>query len=128
MLAKIIKVKIVVNNISLDQIGNESKFDLKLLYEEEENYLSDTDVIESPFENTTCEYYEPENFNNLRLQSRDCLSIFHLNCRSLSANWERFHDLLCSIHNQNFAFDFIGFSEVFDCSRDDRLFLPGYHN
>ena len=60
--------------------------------------------------------------------SRDTTSAFHLNCRSLSANWEAFQNLICDLHTDKFEFDYIGISEVFDCKRDDRLHLPGYHN
>ena len=51
----------------------------------------------------------------------------HLNCRGLSSNWEKFQDLLCDMHSDEFSFDYIVFSEVFRCDRDQRISLPGYH-
>ena len=54
---------------------------------------------------------------------------FHLNCRSVSSNWESFCDLLCDLHQEDkFSFDVVGMSEVYRCERDSRLALPGYHN
>ncbi len=46
----------------------------------------------------------------------------------MSANWESFKSLMCELHGDKFSFDFIGVSEVFECSRDKRLKLPGYHD
>ena len=54
-------------------------------------------------------------------------SYFHLHCRSLSSNWENFYELLCDLHSENFSFDIIGISEVFECKRDLRLALLGFH-
>ncbi len=56
------------------------------------------------------------------------LSSVHLNCRSLSANWDTFRDLLCDLHSNDFSFDVIGMSEIFRADRDPRVILPGYHN
>ncbi len=53
--------------------------------------------------------------------------MFHLNCRSLSSNWESFRALIGELNSGSFAFDYIGISEVFACERDSRLNLPGYH-
>ena len=39
-----------------------------------------------------------------------------------------FSDLLCDLHNDTFAFDLIGISEVYRCEFDSRLTLPGYHD
>ena len=55
------------------------------------------------------------------------VSFFHINCRSLSANWESFRELLCDLHGNTHSFDYIGISEVFSIERDDRIHLPGYH-
>ena len=63
------------------------------------------------------------------LSDKRCLtSYFHLNCRGLSSDWEKFHDLLCQIHSNDFSFDYIEISEVFLCVRDQRLHIPGYHD
>jgi hypothetical protein len=58
---------------------------------------------------------------------KDPFSFFHLNCRGLSANWESFRNLICTLHGDSFSFDLIGISEIYRCSHDSRLSLPGYH-
>ena len=55
-------------------------------------------------------------------------SYFHINCRGLSNNWEGFRHLLCELHSEKFALDFIGVSEAYRCDGDTRLRLPGYHD
>ena len=40
---------------------------------------------------------------------------------------ENFHELLCDLHSENFSFDFIAISEVFECKIYLRLALPGFH-
>ncbi len=42
--------------------------------------------------------------------------------------WESFKNLLCELHGDKFSFDFIGVTEVFECSKDKRLHLTGYHD
>jgi hypothetical protein len=86
--------------------------------------------IDSPFSQLVndCDYYEPKQFHDKFSEIRKLTSYFHLNCRSLSSNWDSFRDLLCELHGDSFSFDFIGISEVFNCDKDSRLALPGYHN
>ncbi len=74
------------------------------------------------------DYYDPEEFHKNFAKLQGIISYFHINCRSLSSNWEAFRELLCEMHGEDFAFDFIGMSEVFGKYKDDRINLPGYHN
>jgi hypothetical protein len=78
--------------------------------------------------NQECKYYEPDQFSQIIEGTTIALSSFHLNCRSLSSNWDAFHNLLCDLHNKDFSFDIIGVSEVFRADRDTRVVLSGYHN
>ena len=112
--------------ISLDQVGDDVNFNFKSIYELGEDEKSE--YTDSPYINNDCNYYEPENFHKKSSEFKHSSSYFHLNCRSLSSNWEAFRDLLSNLHGNTFTFDFIGLSEVFDCSRDQRLNLPGFHN
>ena len=75
-----------------------------------------------------CEYYEPAEIRTLCPADRSFTSYFHINCRSLSADWQTLTDLLSEMHTDNFSFDFIGLSEVFNVERDQRLYLPGYQD
>ena len=123
------------NTVSLDEIMTDDRYNLATLYESQ---LAEDDQDEDylPFNDArNCEYYSPNNMNNHiqdnydSLSDKRCLtSYFHLNCRGLSSNWEKFHDLLCQIHSDDFSFDYIGISEVFRCDRDHRLHIPGYHD
>ena len=116
----------MTDNISLDQVRVSNIFNLKSLYELDDTTIDDD--YESPFSCIDCDYYEPKQFNEKTKELQNSTSYFHLNCRSLSKNWDSFHDLLCELHDAHFSFDFIGISEVFKCDRDQRLALPGYHN
>ena len=74
-----------------------------------------------------CSYFEPDQFCN-HAEKFSGQSYFHLNCRGLSSNWESFRELLCDLHGDQFSFDIIGISEVFNCENDKRLSIPGYHD
>ncbi len=111
------------DNLSLDQIRDEGLFNFLSVYENDEE-------ADSPFEHCdiSCEYYEPHDFRELAKSLTNTSSFFHLNCRSISANWEGITSLLYDLQGENFSFDYIGMSEVFKCDRDSRLNLPGFHD
>ena len=102
---------LILDDISLDQIRESDNFDFKYLYEMSEGNIED----DSPFNNkmTKCNYYDADHFNKMASEYNNPTSYFHLNCRSLSSNWLSFKELLCQLHRNTFAFDFIGISEVF---------------
>ena len=107
----------VIDNITLDQVREEEQFNLRTFHEV--NDIESHEDHDSPFQqcNIDCEYYEPEDLNRIILDKPCSTSYFHLNCRSLSSNWECFHDLLCDLHNAKFSFDFIGISDIFNCEK-----------
>ena len=82
-------------NISLNQVMTEGKYDFRSIYEADDVTLEAED--DSPFSNliSDCDYYEPEEFNKKFSGTPSVTSYFHLNCRSLSANWDSFRNLLC---------------------------------
>ena len=90
---------------------------------------NDEEFEDSPYTNIVneCKYFEPHDFACEGYESKTCTSFFHLNCRGLSTNWDNFYELVNSLHNTEFTFDFIGISESFYCEYDTRLQLPGYH-
>ena len=114
------------DKVSLDDIRTGAMYDLVSLYQETED---DTSYNNSPFQysNTSCEYFEPDKFVSMLDSLKSHTSFFHLNCRGLSSNWDSFKDLICNLHTDKFAFDFIGMSELFRIDGDMRLRLPGYH-
>ena len=123
------------NTISLDEVMTEDKYNMAKIYEAQHSG-DDDDLDYSPLSNgrDICEYHEPTelmqylsvtpSFNKYKKSK----SYFHLNCRGLSSNWDKFYDLVCDMHTDNFSFDYIGISEVFRCDRDQRIGLPGYHD
>ena len=115
------------NVITLDQISNCATFDLAELYNNEEETGTDS-IPDSPYRNNTqCDYYEPQELaSQLSYGSRT--SCFHINCRGLSNNWERFNELICDLHGDKHSFDYLGLSEAYRCDLDQRLKLPGYYN
>lgn len=119
----------LTDNVSLDEIMTSDQFDLVSLYELHED-ADNTTGNDSPFQfgNGSCAYYEPDEFHAHTIDMKDPLSFFHLNCRGLSANWESFQNLICTLHGDSFSFDVIGISEIYKCCNDSRLCLPGYHD
>ncbi len=116
-----------MDNITLDQIRTEERFNFQSLYESQDN-TNDIDVEnDSPLSNTVCDYFQPSGFKSKLNGIENCNSYFHLNCRSVSKNWENFKDLIDDLQSEYSSLDFIGLSEVFSCDRDLRLNLPGYH-
>ena len=117
----------MINDINLNQIRSEDTYNFKTIYEADDLEHEDTD---SPYQHfySDCDYYEPAQCRSKFAELENSTSYFHLNCRSLSSNWESFTDLLCELHSDKFTFDIIGVSEVFECDRDSRLNLPGFHN
>ena len=78
----------VIDNITLDQVREEEQFNLRTFHEV--NDIESHEDHDSPFQqcNIDCEYYEPEDLNRIILDKPCSTSYFHLNCRSLSSNWE----------------------------------------
>ncbi len=114
------------DNISLDRVRTDHQFNFQSVYEQE--YIDDLEEIDSTFEQgMECEYINPEEFNSKSKEYLNSTSYLHLNCRSLSSNWESFKSLICELHGDTFSFDYIGISEVFSCLNDDRLTLLGYY-
>ena len=69
----------------------------------------------SPFDHgdNECKYYSPEHFSQTIHPTNNSLSLFCLNCRSISANWDCIHELICNLSSRGFLFDIIGLTEVF---------------
>ena len=69
----------------------------------------------SPFDHgdNECKYYSPEHFAQNIHPTNNSLSLFCLNCRSISANWDCIHELICNLSSRGFLFDIIGLTEVF---------------
>ena len=55
------------------------------------------------------------------------LSLFCLNCRSISANWDCIHELMCNLSSRGFLFDIIGLTEVFKIPDCMSFNITGYH-
>ena len=55
------------------------------------------------------------------------LSLFCLNCRSVSANWDSLHELICDLSSRGFLFDVIGLTEVFKIPECISFNIRGYH-
>ncbi len=117
-----------MGEISLDSIRADDQFNFQSIYEQD--FIDDVDEERDSLyeESGECEYLEPDEFNTKSNKYLNSTSYFHLNCRSLSSNWDSFKSLLCELQCNNFSFDYIGISEIFSCDRDSRLILPGYHD
>ena len=116
----------MIGGISLNQVRVEDKYDFEAIYDNTDE--PSVNEIDSPYVlfDSKCDYYDTKDFSDLTESFGSCTSYFHLNCRSLPANWESFRELISDVNNERFSYDFIGLSEVFKCENDDRLQLPGY--
>ena len=72
-------------------------------------------------------YYSPEKFAQTIQPTNNSLSLFCLNCRSISANWDCFHELICNLSSRGFLFDIIGLTEVFKIPHCMSFNITGYH-
>ena len=82
------------------------------------------------FNSFNCSYYEPPDFQRYINTDvlRDQISLFHLNCHGLSANWDSFHEPICNLSCPTFSFDVIGISGIYQCKNVIRLRLTEYHD
>ena len=96
-------------------------FDLLREWEDED----ESSDISCAYNANECAYFDPYEFEE-KVKFENNTSFFHLNCRGLSSNWEKFNELVFSLNNETFSFDFICISESFKCDHDVRLVLPGY--
>jgi len=118
----------MAGNISLEEIKDnpdrnfENIYNMNLGNEEDDEDVSSYTVCQ-----TNCSYYEPAEFPRLTGEYYGGVSYFHLNCQGIAAHWDNFKSLLCDLHTNRFAFDFIGISETFRTDKIN-LNLPGYYN
>ena len=121
----------VTDNITLDMVSTSTEFDLISMYDNA-NDTNDTEDNDSPFQYnvTHCSYYETPDFQRYNQANgmKEQISLFHLNCRGLLANWNQFHELIYNLSSDVFSFDIIGISEMYRCINDERLHLTGYHS
>ena len=113
----------MTDNNSMDHVRVNNRFNLRSLYESD--LTNGDDNYESPFSYIDCDDCELEQFSEKSKHLHNYTSYFPLNCPILSTNRYSFHDLLCQLQNEHFPFDFIGFSHISNCDRDQRLALPG---
>ena len=73
--------------------------------------------------NNTHQKMLPQNIH----PTNNSLSLFCLNCRSISANWDCIHELICNLSSRGFLFDIIGLTEVFKIPDCMSFNITGYH-
>ena len=104
------------NTLPVDRIQSLNlgeQFDFINLY----NEVNQTDLIEdSPFTEkpNIYTYYTPDNFANTFHQTNKSTSLFCMNCRSLNAILDAIQELLYAMCADDFAFDLIALTEVFN--------------
>ena len=65
----------MMDDISLDQVRDDIKYDLVVLYDDNMDIEEDND---SPFRNSVCEFYEPGQFSGHIGKQGDYTSYFHI--------------------------------------------------
>ena len=103
-------------SINLNTIRTDSEHNFVKLFNEALAENDDNATINgSPFDHgdNECKYYSPEKFAQTIHPTHNSLSLFCLNCRSISANWDCIHELICNLSSHGFLFDIIGLTEVF---------------
>lgn len=91
-------------SISLNQVRTDDRYNFQSIYDDIETSPEDND---SPYEDNSlnCDYWEAEELKKFS-SNQQATSFFHVNCRSLSANWDSFKNLLCDLHSDSFKFNF----------------------
>ena len=74
----------MLDDINLDQIGNDNRFNLK------NNYDEDMEIYDSSH---SCNYYEMSEFNTKFNNQKNGFSIYSHNVRSLNGHWENLLDI-----------------------------------
>ena len=114
--------------MNLNTIRTESEFNLVKLFNEA--LAENDDIVNgSPFDHgdNECKYYSPEKFAQTIQPTNYSLSLFCLNCRSISANWDCSHELICDLSSRGFSFDIIGLTEVFKIPDCMSFNITGYN-
>ena len=114
--------------MNLNTIRTESEYNLVKLFNEA--LAENDDIVNgSPFDHgdNECKYYSPEKIAQTIEPTNNSLSLFCLNCRSISANWDCFHELICDLSSRGFSFDIIGLTEVFKIPDCMSFNITGYH-
>ena len=96
-------------NIEIQALDIEDQSHFLHLYDEVTQHGANL-INDSPFLNKdiSCKYFSPVEFaKNIRQQNKS-ISLFCINCRTLTSHWEEFKELLCDIGSDKFMFDFIG--------------------
>ena len=122
----------MTNLVRLDEIEHSESYNFSKLYLQR-NCEYEYEGIPFPMANyaNNCKYVSQESFTDLYITKKTCkhlLSAFSLNCRSLSANWDSYNELLANINSSKFAFDLLGISELFNLPPDLSFELEGYHD
>ena len=80
-----------------------------------------------------CKYYRTEDLGKF-IQNKNflkgALSAFHINCQSINAHWDKLLTLLSEVtymYCQEFAFDLIGLTEIFQIHVFSDYSKEGYH-
>ena len=117
-------------SVNLNTIRTDSEYNFVKLFNEALAENDDIGTINgSPFDHgdNECKYYSPENFAQNIHPTNNSLSLFCLNCRSISANWDCIHELICNLSSRGFLFDIIGLTEVFKIPDSMSFNITGYH-
>ena len=114
----------------LNTIRTDSEYNFVKLFNEAHAENDDIGTINgSPFDHgdNECKYYSPENVAQNIHPTNNSLSLFCLNSRSISANWDCIHELICNLSSRGFLFDIIGLIEVFKIPDCMSFNITGYH-
>ena len=118
----------MANMITLDMVENSAHYDLNQLM----NSYCDDFTLDSELSQMTlndCKYYAPsdltEHINQNSIAS-DMLSVFGINCRGLTTNFENLKHLISDLSTTEFQFDIIGLTEIHSIKSNFNYDLHGY--
>lgn len=116
------------NQITLQKVEENDEYDFLKLYDQQvsDDTQDDIDTFIVGNEN---KYYTATDFATHveGITHPPFLSVFNLNCQSLSAHWDSFRQTLCELGSTTFSFDFIGLTETFRIDDVSPYHLDGYH-
>ena len=88
-------------SMNLKAIRTDSEYNFVKLFNEALAENDDIGTINgSKFDHGDNECYSPENCAQNIHPTNNSLSLFCLNCRSISANWDCIHELICNLSSR----------------------------
>ena len=117
----------MTDNVTLSKVRENESYNLAQIMENSDSDFLPDDIFKLSL--NPCEYHDPKDILqiNSNKETRNMLSVFGLNVRGLTTNYDGFKNLLSDMTDNKFSFDFIGITEIHTIIDSKNYTLDGYH-